>query len=204
MSDPNYNYEWLGDTHSPSHPKLSRRELSMIHKEGYTYNPNVLNSKEDAFEYAVRTELDFIASRFGRKQISEEVFREIVKNASKVRGDIVLKVAVALYALKLYDTATIVKYAHAKGHSNITPGRLFSYAYKYNLKVVRARVTFKDALQMSVEAQRIPREQLAKAEELFNEIYSQLLKDPENMGKKPSTLAKQALKKALEMMGYGE
>ena len=195
--------EWLGDTHSPTHPKLSLRDLSMIHKDGYAYNPKALSSKEEAFEYALKSELDFIASRFGRVPITEQTFREIVKNAKKVRGDIVLKVSVALYALKLYDADVILKYAKLKGKEGLTRYDLFSYAYKYRLSVVREKVTFKDVLAESVEAQLIPRQQLAKAEELFNEVYSQLLRDPENMGKKPSTLARQALKRALEMMGYG-
>ena len=193
--------EWLGDDHSISHPKLTRRELSMIHREGYSYNPLVLNQKDDYLEFAVRSELSFIASRFGDRGINEAVFPKIMKNAKRVRADIPLKVAVALYALGLYDPETLSEYMRLKG-KEIRPWDLFHLAYRYRLKKLRKRVTFDEIISQSVEASVIPRSQLGRARTLFERFYEELSKDPELIGRKPSTIAKLALKRAMQEMGY--
>ncbi len=197
----NYD-EWLGDDHSPSHPKLSFKDLAAIHRGGYSYNPLALNEKDEAFEYAVRSELDFIASKFGKLGISDTIVQKIIKNAKKVRGGVPFKVAVALYAMGLYDPDTLTEYMKLKG-KEVKPGDLFHYAYKYGLKKIRKKLTFEEVISQNVEARVLPRSQLERAKKLFDELFDELSKDPELMGRKPSTIGRIALKKVLEEMGYG-
>lgn len=194
--------EWLGDDHSQSHPKLTPRELSMIHRDGYSYNPMALNEKDEAFEHYVRSELKFIASHFGDRGITDYIFPKIIKSARKVRGDVPLKVAVALYAMGIYDPATLSEYMKLKG-KDMNPWDLFHYAYRYGLKKIRKRVGFEEAASQSVEAASLPRSMLGRARALYEKFYEELSRDPRLIGKKPSTVGRIALKRALEELGYG-
>ncbi|MDP7976418.1 MAG: hypothetical protein ACP5LX_06595 [Nitrososphaeria archaeon] len=194
--------DWFGDDHSPVSPSLSLSELKQIHKDGFHYKPAVLQDKEEAFRNAVAVELRFISEKFGSSGIrGEGAVREIAKRAKKVRGPVPLKVAVALYSLNLYEPRALVLYLKLRNIEK-TEGRLYHYAYRSGLGRIRKSVSLEEVLSREPVARYIRPEHLSSVRSLFEKFQEELRADPRFMGRKPETIARIALIRAMESVGY--
>lgn len=188
-----YNMEeWFGDDHSESPPTpLTKKELAELGI--YRINSDVLKDAQDSLDAKLLLELNAFLFRFPISVDRDEV----LKRAKKVRGKPIIKIAVAFYSLGM-DAEVLCNYLREKGIA-ITANDLYSLTYRAGLKKVRKDVSFEDAIKQHTQTLYELRELglVAKAKELY-EINYEKLKNP---SRKPSTVAREALKLAVETLG---
>ncbi|MGC9209529.1 MAG: hypothetical protein ACP5GH_06820 [Nitrososphaeria archaeon] len=189
--------EWFGDDHSPVRPVLTRGDLRQIHRDGYHYNPAAVLG-DDTEEIELRLELE----RLGSCGISvpDRLRDAVVRRARRVRGAAALKLAVAIYSLGLSEPERIVRCLRTLG-LELSVGRLFHYAYRYGLRKVRREITFEGVVSSSPEALRLPAPLLERVRPLWAKHFEAMMEDPELMGRRPSTVARLALRRALSEIG---
>lgn len=192
MSEP---IEWLGDTHSPSHPPApSRAELRQILGREPSVNPNALKDSAESLRNEIRLELGE-AIRLTGASVNEE---EAVKRAVKVRGRIPLKVGVALYSMGA-DPLKVAAYLRMKG-VEVDAFGLFSLTYRFGLGRSRRVPEFWEAAaSLGVDGALRKMGLLERVRALYEEKLIEGLR--RNQGRRPSTIARQALIEALKEVG---
>ncbi len=189
--------EWFGEDHSPTHPSApNRSELRQILGREPSLNPNSLKDSTESLKNEIRLELSE-AIRAMRVQANEN---DAINRAMKVRGQVALKVGVALYSLGV-EPSRVVDYLRIKG-IGVDEFELYSLAYRFGLGRRRNAPGFWEIAEELGIDELLRKTGLAeRVRAAFERKYRKML--ARNQGKRPSTLAKQAFIEALKEVGIG-